>query len=92
MLFQEVARLGQKHRIDFLPQELFPPLLQLATFVTRQGLELEAEKCVDVERAVGILVVEALILALVQFSVDNTVLDEEATPQIVTVTGQQGVV
>jgi hypothetical protein len=60
--------------------------------IARQGLQLEIEKDVDIERAGLVLLVELEVSRFVQGAVENSLADQELRPFKVAVAGDQGVV
>ena len=56
------------------------------------GRQLEVEVVVDVERALLVVVVEPVVLALVLLALEDAALDEVLRPAVVAVAVEQGVV
>ncbi len=92
MRIHQGLRAGQENGLDDLAQEALAQRLQGRARQARQGFQGKTQKLEDVQGAGPVLIVEALVLALVAIRIHHPLARQEASPEVITVAGDEGVV
>ena len=89
---EQLLGLGEHHRLDFFRHKLFAPGQQLFRVMPCKRLKGKAQVAHDVQLAIQVLLIEAVVCLPVFLRIHNRLFHQEFPPGVVTVSGEQGVI